>query len=68
MDKANRNDPCPCKSGKKYKKCHGANLSMAKIGSAQVLTGTGNKLASLFNRNIQAQIQVPVAPPVDIES
>ena len=20
---ANRNDPCPCKSGKKYKKCHG---------------------------------------------
>lgn len=21
-----RNDPCPCGSGKKYKKCHGANL------------------------------------------
>ena len=21
-----RNDPCPCKSGKKFKKCHGANL------------------------------------------
>ena len=21
----NRNAPCPCKSGKKYKKCHGAN-------------------------------------------
>ena len=20
-----RNDPCPCGSGKKYKKCHGAN-------------------------------------------
>lgn len=20
---AGRNDPCPCKSGKKYKKCHG---------------------------------------------
>ena len=23
-DKAGRNDPCPCGSGKKYKKCHGA--------------------------------------------
>jgi len=23
--KAGRNDPCPCGSGKKYKKCHGAN-------------------------------------------
>jgi preprotein translocase subunit SecA len=20
-----RNEPCPCGSGKKYKKCHGAN-------------------------------------------
>jgi preprotein translocase subunit SecA len=20
-----RNDPCPCGSGKKFKKCHGAN-------------------------------------------
>jgi preprotein translocase subunit SecA len=24
MAKAGRNDPCPCGSGKKYKKCHGA--------------------------------------------
>lgn len=24
VDKAGRNDPCPCGSGKKYKKCHGA--------------------------------------------
>jgi preprotein translocase subunit SecA len=24
--KVGRNDPCPCGSGKKYKKCHGANL------------------------------------------
>ncbi|CAN5859922.1 preprotein translocase subunit SecA [soil metagenome] len=23
-DKVGRNDPCPCESGKKYKKCHGA--------------------------------------------
>ncbi len=24
--KVGRNDPCPCGSGKKYKKCHGANI------------------------------------------
>ena len=23
-DRVGRNDPCPCVSGKKYKKCHGA--------------------------------------------
>jgi len=26
-DKVGRNDPCPCGSGKKYKKCHGASAS-----------------------------------------
>jgi preprotein translocase subunit SecA len=25
MPKVGRNDPCPCGSGKKYKKCHGVN-------------------------------------------
>ncbi|MBN2574793.1 MAG: SEC-C domain-containing protein, partial [Deltaproteobacteria bacterium] len=25
--KIGRNDPCPCGSGRKYKKCHGANRS-----------------------------------------
>jgi len=24
MDKVGRNDPCPCGSGKKFKKCHGS--------------------------------------------
>jgi len=23
VDKVGRNDPCPCGSGKKFKKCHG---------------------------------------------
>ena len=26
-EKVGRNDPCPCGSGKKYKKCHGATAS-----------------------------------------
>ena len=25
--KVGRNDPCPCGSGKKYKRCHGAHAS-----------------------------------------
>jgi preprotein translocase subunit SecA len=25
-EKTGRNDPCPCGSGKKFKKCHGATL------------------------------------------
>ena len=25
-NKVGRNDPCPCGSGKKFKKCHGKNL------------------------------------------
>ena len=25
MKKVGRNDPCPCGSGKKYKKCHGTD-------------------------------------------
>jgi preprotein translocase subunit SecA len=27
VPKVDRNDPCPCGSGKKYKKCHGTSAS-----------------------------------------
>ena len=27
QQKVGRNDPCPCGSGKKYKKCHGINAA-----------------------------------------
>ena len=30
-----RNDPCPCGSGKKYKKCCGANGAEAEGGEAE---------------------------------
>ena len=29
-DKTPRNDPCPCGSGKKFKKCHGALSAEAR--------------------------------------
>lgn len=30
-----RNIPCPCKSGKKFKRCHGAILEAAKRADRQ---------------------------------
>lgn len=30
--KVGRNDPCPCGSEKKYKKCHGAREEVGGIG------------------------------------
>jgi hypothetical protein len=38
--KVGRNDPCPCGSGKKYKKCHGA-----EGGSPSGTGGSGPKQA-----------------------
>lgn len=46
--KINRNDPCPCKSGKKYKKCHG---SMEEI---EDITNPNIPLQSVFERRIKA--------------
>jgi preprotein translocase subunit SecA len=41
-EKVGRNDPCPCGSGKKYKKCHGApgQPAPAASGAAQPSTPT----------------------------
>jgi hypothetical protein len=37
-----RNDPCPCGSGKKYKKCHGA-LDRGAVASPEVVRATALK-------------------------
>jgi len=37
MNKIGRNDPCPCGSGKKYKKCHGGIDSQPQQGYAVTL-------------------------------
>jgi glycosyltransferase involved in cell wall biosynthesis len=31
IDKAGRNDPCPCGSGNKFKRCHGSDNQLAKF-------------------------------------
>lgn len=60
MHKVGRNDPCPCGSGKKFKKCCEAKTSCPSIGQAQVITGP-SKTASLFQRRITPII--PSKPP-----
>ncbi len=48
MDKPGRNDPCPCGSGKKFKKCCEMRPIPKKI-NAQLLSGDGAaKVSSLF--------------------
>lgn len=64
MEKVGRNDPCPCGSGKKFKKCCEAKVSKRSIGNAQVITGKSN-LSSLFNRRITP---IQTSPPSDSTS
>lgn len=54
--KINRNDPCPCGSGKKYKKCHGlADQEAKKIQRTyQLREGAENPLAAFANSIISA--------------
>jgi len=58
MKKVGRNDPCPCGSGKKYKKCCEAKTHHRKF-HAEVLTSTdassdkqAQKISSFFKRNL----------------
>ena len=36
MKKAGRNDPCPCGSGKKFKKCCEAKMSLSHFSAAKI--------------------------------
>jgi hypothetical protein len=38
-EKVGRNDPCPCGSGKKYKKCHGAGGGPEAAGAVAAPKG-----------------------------
>ena len=62
MEKVGRNDPCPCGSGKKFKKCCESKAQKKSIGSAQILSGT-NKMSSFFQRHV-TPISTP-KPPVN---
>lgn len=48
-----RNDPCPCGSGKKYKKCCEAKLAHKKFHAEVINPSTANsKLTGFFQRNV----------------
>lgn len=38
-DKVGRNDPCPCGSGKKYKRCHGSSIADERGLHAHAFSG-----------------------------
>lgn len=50
MEKVGRNDPCPCGSGKKFKKCCERKMIKGKF-LAQKSTQTSN-LSSFFRQNV----------------
>lgn len=55
MSKPGRNDPCPCGSGKKYKKCCEKKLFRGKFTAQKIETPKQiqeNPLSSIFQSNI----------------
>jgi len=56
--KVGRNDPCPCGSGKKYKKCHGAKEGDEMIGVDCEQTKSPEIRSRLRCCQIQSRIRV----------
>ena len=76
MEKTGRNDPCPCGSGKKYKKCCEAKLSRKTAMSDRKIEDQtrGSGLSHLFKSLIHPAAKVPSpespsqeVPPPDSE-
>ena len=63
MDKPGRNDPCPCGSGKKYKKCCELKATPKKKFQAQILTNQPSAISSLFGRVNPPTPKPPAEPP-----
>ncbi|MBM3191941.1 MAG: hypothetical protein FJZ63_04755 [Chlamydiae bacterium] len=54
MTKVDRNDPCPCKSGKKFKKCCG-QPKQTLLTPSRLSVGSSSKLASFFQQHVQEE-------------
>jgi hypothetical protein len=59
--KVGRNDPCPCGSGKKFKKCCESKGQVPVLGRAEV-AASSDKMTSLFKRQVPPA-QLPQATP-----
>ena len=71
MEKVGRNDPCPCGSGKKFKKCCEMKQTHKKI-NAQLISSPASqaqetqdtsKVSSLFFKKTSAPKMPPEEPP-----
>jgi len=64
MEKVGRNDPCPCGSGKKFKKCHGRQ-SGRRVIDAKKIEAPQDKMAQLVQKRIASfpLPQVSDTPP-----
>lgn len=75
MEKAGRNDPCPCGSGKKFKKCCEDKVKHKKFEASIISSGTPEKgvatdkaakvSTGFFQRALAPRIPPPHAPPHD---
>ncbi len=48
--KPKRNDPCPCGSNKKYKKCCGLSAGQKPIKASVISSGLTSKMSSVFQK------------------
>ncbi|AEK60701.1 YecA family protein [Collimonas fungivorans] len=62
MAKIGRNDPCPCKSGEKYKKCHGSVEHLDRI--ARVMESVPHVLAQADAAKVQRERQQGFGAPI----
>lgn len=69
MSEVGRNDPCPCGSGKKYKKCCALKTTLerrvvSKVDSVEAQAGIG-RVSGLLSRPIKTGAGVDLAKKVD---
>ncbi|NGX56900.1 MAG: hypothetical protein K1060chlam5_01151 [Candidatus Anoxychlamydiales bacterium] len=62
MTKYKRNDPCPCGSGKKFKKCCERTLIGKKYRATKIENNSPSSISSFFQKNI-----APVKKPSEKE-
>ncbi|MCK4934592.1 MAG: SEC-C domain-containing protein [Simkaniaceae bacterium] len=76
MDKVGRNDPCPCGSGKKFKKCCAMKTPIQKL--ADKITPAApkmsidmpgvSKLSGLFQQNVNETVTKEMSTPQNAPS
>jgi tetratricopeptide (TPR) repeat protein len=66
MVKPGRNDPCPCGSGKKYKRCCAELSGVGAKAASPAPTVDVDELTALMNRGQYAQVEMKTRPLLDL--